>query len=155
MIQDRVSHFVTGMGRSQQVDEVGIVLVQGTTARTTWPTRPVRGTHGRLSRGTVPGMRSPPISAVCLLCTFPRSHFLMNRSRARRGEPRQIRRGGKCDSTVGLPQQPAGQNHPHGILGNAGEGEFVPEGRGVDGRIPGGFRLTQYLQETKHTWHWL
>ena len=143
------------MGRSQQVDEVGIVLVQGTTARTTWPTRPVRGTHGRLSRGTVPGMRSPPISAVCLLCTFPRSHFLMNRSRARRGEPRQIRRGGKCDSTVGLPQQPAGQNHPHGILGNAGEGEFVPEGRGVDGRIPGGFRLTQYLQETKHTWHWL
>ena len=44
-------HLLTVMERSQQVDEVGIVLVQGTLVRTTWPARPVRSTHGRLDRG--------------------------------------------------------------------------------------------------------
>ena len=114
-MQDRVSHLVNGMGRSQQVDEVGTALVQGTTARTIWPTRPVRRTHRRLNRGA--GWFLRPRCAISshlrsLLCTSPPGHLRPNSYRGNRGEPRRIRGGGKDDATIGLPHEPAGQSHP-------------------------------------------
>ena len=70
---------------------------------------------------------------------------LLKRSHGRRGEPCQFRRGGKDNATIGLPQQPAGQGHPHGTLGDAGEGKLVAEGEGVACRIPYVLSLTQHL----------
>ena len=65
-IHDLVSHLVTGMGRSQQADEVGIVLVQ--VALPGPPTLSVVLTGGSivaLGGSSVPGVQSPPSLAIC------------------------------------------------------------------------------------------
>ena len=109
VIHDLVFHLVAGMGRSQQVDEVGIVLVQGTLARTTWPTRPVRSTQGRLSRGAgwvLRYWRAISSHPRYLPCTVPSGHLLLKRSRRRCGEPRQIRRGEKDNDPLDCLSSP-------------------------------------------------